>query len=194
MQSPTHHTIEKDPNPPPHQMTPNQPSKLNLGCGPDVREGFINIDADPSTHPDIVANLITTPLTSLVGPESVSTVLAYDFIEHLTHFEAVSLLKQIHAVLIPNGTLYARLPDTLAILTSKTCPVHKKIELLYGGQDLPVDSDPAKNASRKAHPEFFCHKYGWTKDSFHVELTRIGFTLLHVDHSWPNFLVKAAKN
>lgn len=37
------------------------PSRLNLGCGEDYRDGWHNVDVSPAVEPDEVADLQTTP-------------------------------------------------------------------------------------------------------------------------------------
>ena len=169
------------------------PLKINLGCGSDHRLDYINVDGDESVHPDKIVHLGKTPLTSIFKPNSAEHILAHDIIEHLHHWEAVLLLEEIFQILQPAGTFTARLPNVEHIIGSHACPIEKKIELLYGGQDIEIDENPDKNRSRRLHPEFFCHRYGWTPHLFHMELKRIGFHQVDWITSWPNFITTADK-
>lgn len=166
--------------------------KLNLGCGRDYRTGYFNIDADPATNPDRILNLESERLIHFFLEESVQAVLANDVLEHLFHWRAVTTLKDIFWILEPGGWLNTRMPHAALIIEARI-PVIDKIPLLFGGQDIPVDSDPVKNKARAQHPEFFAHKYAWTPGSFHVELERIGFTDITSTTAWPNFSTTARK-
>lgn len=59
---------------------------LNIGCGNDYREGFINIDGRANLpRVDWVINLSKESLLKYFEEESVDHILANDFIEHHFH-------------------------------------------------------------------------------------------------------------
>lgn len=80
--------------------------KLNIGCGQDIREGYINLDSAKLPGVDIVHDLEVTPLP--FKDASVDEVLAKDVLEHIEHYEF--LLKDIHRMLKPGGKLVATVP------------------------------------------------------------------------------------
>lgn len=78
--------------------------KLNLGCGDDKLQGWVNIDQIDSA--DLHLNLEDAELP--FGDESVSEVYASHVMEHLHNFP--SLMNEIHRVLIPNGVVEIKVP------------------------------------------------------------------------------------
>lgn len=55
--------------------------KLNLGSGFKRFEGFLNVDYDSSTQPDIIANLESFPLP--FEDNSVDAIIAHHILEHI---------------------------------------------------------------------------------------------------------------
>jgi len=78
--------------------------KLNIGCGYDPREGFINIDGrNDLPKVDRVINLSKESLLKYFRVGTVDFILANDFIEHHFHWEAVRILKDFYSLLKPGG-------------------------------------------------------------------------------------------
>lgn len=81
--------------------------KLNLGCGKDIKPGFINIDINPPNNPSCLAlDLRTAKL-----PEGSEYVYACHFVEHLEDIEALSLFKRVYSCLVPKGTFRILVPN-----------------------------------------------------------------------------------
>ncbi len=83
------------------------PLRLNLGCGKDFREGFINIDKY-SNNPSVVFMDIRE---LEFEDNSVDTILASDILEHFSHREVDTLLSEWARVLRPGGELIIRCPN-----------------------------------------------------------------------------------
>ncbi len=79
--------------------------KLNLGCGRDIRQGYVNIDSVALPGVDMVLNVAAAPLPFADG--SCDEVLCQDVLEHIDY---LPLLKEIHRVLAPGGRLVVRVP------------------------------------------------------------------------------------
>jgi hypothetical protein len=76
-------------------------------------------------------------------------------------------------------------------VNARDIPVEQKLPLLFGGQDIPQgEADPLP---RKKFPEFFCHKYGYTRETMQRELSAIGFTDIETHAAGTNFVVKTRK-
>lgn len=76
--------------------------KLNVGCGFDLREGYVNVDMNDFHQPDVVANII-----DLEGfPDNAfEEVLAKDVLEHFSWRLTSVALRSWNRVLAPEGRL-----------------------------------------------------------------------------------------
>src|ERR1017187_8125756 len=82
--------------------------RLNLGCGANKIEGFINIDAEPSCKPDVICNFIEKiPYKT----DSVDEVVLFHTIEHINKVYHVKLLQEVWRVLKPGGGLMVSYPE-----------------------------------------------------------------------------------
>jgi predicted SAM-dependent methyltransferase len=81
---------------------------LNLGCGADVREGWVNVDIDARHDPDLVHDLEATPWPLPSG--TFDRVLMDNVIEHLDPPRRPDILAECHRVLRPMGDLIMRWP------------------------------------------------------------------------------------
>lgn len=82
--------------------------RLHLGCGPEKRAGWINIDTQAALNPDIVASVDSLPMFS---DGSVDVIEANHLFEHLTYDSALAALKEWARVLKPGAELFLELPD-----------------------------------------------------------------------------------
>jgi predicted SAM-dependent methyltransferase len=170
------------------------PINLNIGCGSDYREGYINIDGSIALlKVDKQMDLNRESLLEHFEKNSIDFILANDIIEHFFHWEAVKMLKEFYAILKPTGKCEIRVPDTEYIIKSWRLPFAQKINLLYGGQDFPQGDNKEMNKSRKIKPQYFCHKYGWTRKTMEQELNGIGFSEIKTQSAGVNFIVFAEK-
>lgn len=114
------------------------PLFLNLGCGNDVRDGFINIDLY-SDNPEVVY----MDIRKLVLPSgSVSLILANDILEHFSHRETNYILSEWNRVLKPEGELILRVPSLkLQIKAYNEGKWDADIAsyMIFGGQTNPGD-------------------------------------------------------
>ncbi len=167
--------------------------KLNIGCGDDYREGFINIDgSDTLKRIDKVIKIPEQKIASIYDISSIDYILCNDFIEHHYHFEAIEILKDFYNVLKEKGQLEIRVPDSNYIIINPFYSFEKKLTLLFGGQDVP-QGNLEMDKSRKKYPEFFCHKYGWNKERIIKDLKQIGFTINNIKRVGTNIVVKAIR-
>jgi predicted SAM-dependent methyltransferase len=113
-----------------HKKSHNEPLKLNLGCGGDIKEGFINVDCRPLKGVDVVADVSDLPEF-----ENVGHILAQDIIEHFPQAETEGIIKRWLDILPEGGTLEIRCPDV--IHASRVLSERGFIEMLYGSQDYP---------------------------------------------------------
>jgi len=104
-------------------------NKLNLGCGDDVREGYINIDVRKRKGVDIVRDVTKTlPFKD----KSCDEVLAQDILEHLIPQDQEKLLLEINRILVNNGKLVVRTPNIEAIWEQMADDPETRNLFLYG--------------------------------------------------------------
>jgi glycosyltransferase involved in cell wall biosynthesis len=114
------------------------PLLLNLGCGKDFREGFINIDLFSDDE-----RVVYMDIRSLEFEDnSVDLILASDILEHFSHREIDSILTEWSRVLKPNGEIIIRSPSlklqTKAYLTG-VWNADIASYMIFGGQTNPGD-------------------------------------------------------
>lgn len=79
--------------------------RLNLGCGTDIRQGWVNLDCAPLPGVDVVHDLTRLPLPFATG--QFAHICAKDILEHLDY---IPLLKELHRILQVGGTLDLQVP------------------------------------------------------------------------------------
>lgn len=79
--------------------------KLNLGCGTDIKEGWVNLDIAPLPGVDVVHDIQKSPLPFADG--SFDEILCNDILEHV---EYVPVLKEMARILVPGGAMHIRVP------------------------------------------------------------------------------------
>lgn len=171
--------------------TPKGNIKLNIGCGLDKRDDYINIDGGSSLAPDKVMVFPKDRLVEHFSPESVDEILMQDFLEHHFRWEAQQILCDVHTILRQGGLLKVRVPDFIWIVLDVRISWEQKIMLLWGGQD--IQQKKGDDIVRKQHPEFFCHKYAYTKVTLKRFLSQLGFKVTYVKREGTNIWVHAIK-
>lgn len=111
--------------------------RLNLGCGSDIKEGFVNIDIRELPGVDLVADV---RILSTILDDSVDEINAYDVLEHFSFRDTTTVLKCWIAKLKVGGKIIIRVPDIQKILiklVDGTLPAFEAQRLIFGGQDYP---------------------------------------------------------
>lgn len=83
--------------------------RLNLGCGPDIRSGYVNVDFRQLRGVDVVTDLSVFPWPFTDG--SAEEILLLDFLEHFPYRMTQTILLECYRVLTPNGELVIQVPD-----------------------------------------------------------------------------------
>ena len=83
-----------------------QPRRLNLGCGPTKKEGFLNVDWSPAVHPDLVHDLNSIPYP--FEDNCFECVEADHVLEHLDR--PFQVMRELHRILKPGGRLRIKVP------------------------------------------------------------------------------------
>lgn len=135
--------------------------KLNLGCGPDVRAGFINLDV--RKLPGVTVCDVTS-VKSMEQYRGADFILARDILEHFSRAESHRTLKMWIGLLKKGGKIRIQCPELYHAV--KIAYSDEWVErLLYGGQD---------------YPENF-HKTGYTKGILTKLLNQNGCSVTKVE-------------
>lgn len=97
------------------------PRRLNVGCGHEVKEGWVNLDLAPLPGVDVVHNLDDLPLP--FADESFDFVECIDILEHVREFPDV--MRELHRIIAPGGRLRVLGPHFTSYAWS-TDPTHRR--------------------------------------------------------------------
>jgi ubiquinone/menaquinone biosynthesis C-methylase UbiE len=90
--------------------------KLNVCCGDDYREGYINIDfSDIKSNGDkIKVDLMINVLNGLpYSHNSVDEIVFRESLEHFNRWDGLKILKELYRVLKPEGILDLTVPPAI---------------------------------------------------------------------------------
>jgi len=140
--------------------------RLNLGCGLDYREGYVNIDMHGVMHKvDMQADV--TWLKDITD-QSCTEILAQDILEHIARPRAINALCEWNRVLRMKGWLTVRVPSLRHLLTLLAAPQRQDIAMqkqliqcLYGTQSYEGDY----------------HLNGFTEVTLRYDLEQAGFKM-----------------
>lgn len=96
-------------------------NKLNIGCGNDIRDGFVNLDITQLPGVDVVCDIDREVLP--FEDNFFEYILCNDVLEHV---EYIKVLKEILRVLKPNGIVEIRVPHFTSS-NNYIDPTHKKM-------------------------------------------------------------------
>jgi ubiquinone/menaquinone biosynthesis C-methylase UbiE len=80
--------------------------KLNLGCGTDIRPGYVNLDSAKLPGVDVVHDVEKLPLP--FKKEEFNEIVCQDVLEHSNRFGAV--MGELYRILASDGILVIRVP------------------------------------------------------------------------------------
>lgn len=90
----------------------NYPNRLNLGCGFDYREGYLNVDMYDRHNPDLAADVTSL---EMLPSSYYQEIIAQDVLEHIRRDQTDAVLQEWHRLLLPRGKLFLRVPNILGI-------------------------------------------------------------------------------
>jgi hypothetical protein len=89
------------------------PARLNLGCGYDRREGYLNVDLNDFHAPDLVGDVRSLPM---LPAGRYQEIVAQDVLEHLERADGPVALAEWARLMAPGGVLRLRVPDLPSML------------------------------------------------------------------------------
>ena len=94
-------------------LATQQVSKLHLGAGTNVLDGWLNTDVAPAT-PDV--HFLDTTRRFPLEDATFDYVMSEHHIEHLSYADGLHTLRECHRVLRPGGRLRVATPDLEVLL------------------------------------------------------------------------------
>ena len=84
--------------------------KLNVGCGFNQLDGYLNVDAFADCRPDLIWNLERTPWP--FPDDSIEEIVAHHVLEHLGQSTEAffGIVKEIYRVMQHDGTVFVTVP------------------------------------------------------------------------------------
>ena len=134
--------------------------KLNMGSEHRHLEGYINIDCNPQTKPDLCCRIEELEYDN----NSIDEIYAAHILEHLDWKGAQKMIQKFYYWLKPEGGLYIVVPDieSLARIILKEGMGGNVGSWLFGRHDISIPQG---------------HKWGYTQGSLEHELIKVGFRM-----------------
>lgn len=85
--------------------------RLNLGCGDQQPDGWMNVDKEPSFKP---GTLCDVRQGLLLADDSVDYAVAHHSLQQFTHDELPGVVAEVRRVLKPGAVFRVTVPDVLA--------------------------------------------------------------------------------
>lgn len=143
--------------------------KLNLGCGTDYKVGWINIDKNS----DKIDLKWDVKYELPFHDNSVDFVFNEHLLEHLTVYEALSLLKEVNRILKIGGVLRIAVPDLRLSMLNYFNPQWKSESWInqYGFQNIITPAEYINIIFRE-----WGHKYMYDNNELIRRLNEAGFS------------------
>jgi hypothetical protein len=156
------------------------PRRLNVGCGWDRRDGYLNVDLQEFHEPDLVGD--ARDLRELPSGHF-EEILAIDVLEHLPRTDCAVALAEWWRLLVDGGRLMLQVPDVVAVA-----------RLLCERRDVSDQRTLVQNLFGTQAYTGDWHQNGFTELLLRAELHEAGFDVLALTHrdEWL-FDVTAAK-
>lgn len=150
------------------------PRKLNVGCGYDYRQGYLNVDLHAVHKPDLVADVTCLPM---LPDAAFDEIVAQDVLEHFERAKTAPALAEWSRLLAPQGVLEIRVPSLFGMFELLARPDRREparaeeiIHLMYGTQAYNGDY----------------HLAGFTAATLGEQLRRAGLVVCKASimHGW----------
>lgn len=134
--------------------SPRNHLRVNLGCGKDIRAGWINVDKADLPGVDVCHDLTHIPLP--FASNSCVDVLCKDVLEHL---EYLPVIRDIHRILEPGGRVTIQVPhftskDAYADPTHRSFFTTNTLRYFVEGHFRSYYTDFSFSRVRKTHIHF----------------------------------------
>lgn len=164
-------------------------TQIHLGCGPDLREGWLNVDYQSGAPLgyDPMKNFLNFDLRGgLPLPDaSAELIFSSHFFEHLQHHHATHLMRECRRVLKPGGVARFQMPDYRRAFDSYVRRDPAVLEHAVGADGM-LDHMPGYarhwgDLITRAIFEYYEHKYIWDPENLGIALRQAGFSEAYED-------------
>ncbi len=148
--------------------------KLHIGCGGDMKEGYVNIDADENCRPNLVRKAWDLPYE--LG--SVDEIVSNHMLEHLTEQDGFKTLTHWFKILKPEGVLKMELPNFKEACREFVNETEEALKAKYpnfGRVAYYETVGRARNIHGGGTTPFDFHLWGYWPEYLEVVLKKIGF-------------------
>ena len=143
--------------------------KINVGCGEDIRAGFINADIQNLSGIDLS---IDCRNLNIFDDESIDFIVAQRLLEYIPRRDMLSTLKEWYRILKPNGCVEIRVTD-ISFLT-------KSLYLNSISSEMGLSDEMVISLIYGQQLSEYDVKYnGFTSSFLQGVLTGCGFTIIH---------------
>jgi predicted SAM-dependent methyltransferase len=146
--------------------------RLHIGCGSNIRSGYINIDINPNAD-------LTLDMREPFPFESGSCALTYSehFLEHLDYpDEALPFLRECYRVLQPGGTFSVGVPDAEWPIRAYVGDLNYVDWFRYvKSHEYPDWVDSRIECVNYSFRQGREHKFAYDFDTLRAALERVGF-------------------
>lgn len=169
--------------------------RLYLGSGLDYRPGYVNVDIDPLSAPDLTMDF--RQIGDLYADGAVAEVVMIHTLGYLRLWEARELFAVIYRLLEDGGRLVIELPDIEKCLHAAMAARGNVQDYLEGMRGLYAFALPEVE-SRSCYVPY---AFGWTAWHLEWELRRAGFHRViisepqaHGNRTWRDLRCEATKS
>jgi predicted SAM-dependent methyltransferase len=146
---------------------------LNVACGPQILEGFINLDLLPAS-PRVLAWDCRRSVPA--GDGAAAGIRAEQFVEHLeTQEELPAFLRDCHRALKPGGVLRIVVPDAGRYLQAYCAPDLSGFRDLRVPEPFPADLPTRMDVVNHVFHQWHEHRWGYDLETLADRLGKAGF-------------------
>jgi predicted SAM-dependent methyltransferase len=147
---------------------------LNVACGPQVLDGFINLDLLPA-FPEVIAWDCRRSVPA--GDGAARGIRAEQFVEHLeTREELPAFLADCHRALATDGVLRIIVPDGERYLRAYCAPDDSGFRELAVPDPLPADLPTRMDVINHVFHQWHEHRWAYDFETLARRLRDAGFT------------------
>jgi len=154
--------------------------KLNLGCGSDLRPGYVNVDKFPASSEVVQADMPVLPFKD----NSADEIVLSHVLEHFGYADGELLCREMLRVLKPTGYALIEVPD-----------IQWCVAQFLGAPEINAYTNPSYDYSTEhkwglyaqsiwgdQHNDGLYHKWGYTAQRLLYLLHHVGFSGIEVTY------------